>query len=78
MNNKTQNYYNAEPGTSVRTAIEKAIVLARATGKTTIVTLNDARFCVHPDTKLQHAIDVYLEVKNKMYETEKQLKQKAR
>ncbi len=76
MNNKTQNY-DAEPGTSVRTAIEKAIIMSRATGKPTVVKLNEARFCVHPDTKLQHAIDVYLEVKNKMYETEQQLKQKA-
>ena len=76
MNNKTQNY-DAEPGTHVRTAIEKAIIMSRATGKTTVVKLNEARFCVHPDTKLQHAIDVYLEVKNKMYETEKKIKKKA-
>ena len=77
MNNTIQNY-DAGQQTNIRTAIEKALIMARATGKTTIVTLNGANFCVHPDTPLQKAIDVYLEVKNKMFETEQQLRQKVK
>lgn len=77
MSKKDQEYI-AKPGMNIRTAIEEAIILSRATGKATNVKLNNALFCVHPDTTLQHAIDVYLEAKNKMYEAEQQLKQKAR
>ena len=77
MNKQTQNY-DAGSKTNIREEIEKAIIMARAAGKTTIVTLNGANFCVHPDTPLQKAIDVYLEVKNKMFETEQQLRQKVK
>ena len=73
---KTQ-IYNAEPGTGIRAAVENAILTARATGATVIVTLNDARFCVYRNTKTQEAIDTYLEVKNKMFITEQILKQKT-
>jgi len=74
---KTQNY-TVTPGTNIHDAAEKAILIARAVNRTIIVTMNGARFCVYPDTKVQSAIDTYLEVKNKMHETEKQLKQKTK
>ena len=77
MNNETQ-IYDAGKETNFRTAIEKGLIMSLATGKTTIIKLNGAQFCVHPDTKLQKAIDVYLEVKNKMFETEQLLKQKVK
>jgi hypothetical protein len=70
--------YTPTPGTNIREAIENSIKMARATGKTIIVEMNSARFSVNGDTKTQDAIDAYLEVKRKMFETEKQLKQNKR
>ena len=70
--------YKAQSGTSIRKAIEDAILKARAIKDKVIVTLNDARFSVSPDTKIQNAIGTYLEVKRKMFETEQLLKQKAK
>jgi len=71
-------FYNAKSGASIREEIENAILKARAINDTIIVTLNDARFSVSPDTKLQKAISTYLEVKRKMFETEQLLKQKIK
>ncbi len=71
---KTQEY-NVPAGTNVRTAVENAIIMARATNNHVIVNLNNARFSVTCDTKVQNAIDAYLAVKRKMFETEQQLKQ---
>jgi hypothetical protein len=74
---KTQQY-NVETGTSIRTAVEKAIIMARAVNNTIIVNFNKARFAVNPDSQIQDAINTYMDVKNKMYETEQQLKQKTK
>ncbi len=75
----TSNYiYKPTPGTNIRIAVENAIKMARATGKDIFIEMNEARFCVNADTKLQDAIDSYLEVKRKMFETQQQLKQKKR
>ena len=70
--------YNVEPKTSFRKAIEQAILIARAKNAPIIVQMNSTRFSVNPDTKMQEAIDTYLEVKNKMFETEQKLKQKVK
>ena len=43
-----------------------------------MIQMNDARFSVNADTQIQEAIDTYLEVKRKMFETEKKLKQKSK
>lgn len=74
---KTQKHV-VEQVTNIRPAIESAILKARALNAPVIVEMNDARFCVYPDTKLQGAIDTYLEVKTKMFETEQLLKQKTK
>lgn len=75
----TPNYnYTPTKGTGLREAIENAIRMARATGKNIIIQINNARFCVDRDTKMQEAIDTYMDVKRKIYETEKQLKQKSK
>lgn len=74
---QTQNY-TVNPGTSINEAVERAILIARAVNRTLIVKMNGARFCVYPDTKVQDAIDTYLEVQNKMHETELALKQKVK
>ena len=74
-----QNYsYTPTKGTNLREAIENAVRMARATGKNIIIQINNARFSVDRDTKMQEAIDTYMDVKRKMYETEKQLKQKSK
>jgi len=65
-------------GTSIRPAIETAILKARALNKPVIIEMNDARFCVNPNTTTQGAIDTYLEVKKKMFETKLFLEQKTR
>jgi len=70
--------YDAKSGMAIRKAIECALLKARATNAPIIVTLNEARFAVSPDTKIQKAIDTYLEVKRKMFETEQQLKLKTK
>ena len=72
------NIYNVEDGTNIREAVERAILIARAKNAPTIVQFNGVRFCVNPDTNRQEAIDTYLEVKEKMFETEKLLKQKTK
>ena len=69
--------YKPQKGMNIREAVENASRMARATGATIFVEMNGARFSVGPDTQMQTAIDAYLEVKNKMFETEKKLKQKA-
>lgn len=75
----TSNYiYKPTPGTNIRTAVENAIKMARATGKDIFIEMNEARFCVNADTKTQDAIDAYMEVKRKMFETEQKLKQKSK
>lgn len=75
----TSNYiYKPTPGTNIRIAVENAIKMARATGKDIFIEMNEARFCVNADTKLQDAIDSYLEVKRKMFETQQQLKENKR
>ena len=74
---KTQNY-DAGNGINIGAVVAKAIFTARAIGVNVIVTFNGARFCVTPDTTTQKAIDTYMEVKNKMVETEQQLNQKTR
>ena len=74
---KTQNYV-VEPGTGIRPAIEAAILKARALNAPVIVEINSARFCVNPNTKIQGAIDTYLEVKKKMFETKQLLEQKTK
>ena len=77
INMKTQKHI-VEPGTGIRPAIEAAILEARALNRPIIIEMNDARFCVNPDTKIQGAIDTYLEVKKKMFETKQLLEQKTR
>ena len=72
------NEYIAEPGENIRIAIERAILMARALKTHVFITLNGARFCVSSDTTVQHAINTYLEVKNKMLKTEEILKQHTR
>jgi hypothetical protein len=52
--------------------------MARTTGKTTMITLNGASFCVYPDTTFQKALDVYLEVKDKIFKTTQYLNQKEK
>jgi len=78
MNTKKITEYSVEPGTNIRVAIEDAIVLARANNAGVIVQMNGARFAVKPDTKLQDAIDDYLAVKKKMFETQQKLNQNKR
>ncbi len=68
--------YTPQPWMNLRQAIENATKMARATGKKIIIQINGARFCVNADTKMQDAIDAYMEVKRKMHETEQKLKQK--
>ena len=70
--------YTPKPLMNLRAAIEEAIRIARATGTTIIVNMNNVRFSVAPDTQIQDAIDTYLEVKNKMFETTKQLKENSK
>lgn len=70
--------YTPKPGTNIREAIENAIKMARATGKEIIIKMNEARFSVNADTKVQDAIDAYLEAKRKMFETQQKLKQNKR
>jgi len=70
--------YKPTPETNLRTAIENAIRMARATGKNIIIQMNGARFCVDRDTKIQVAIDAYMDVKRKIFETEQKLKQKSK
>ena len=67
--------YTPQSHINLREAIENATKMARATGKKIIIKINDARFSVGPDTKMQDAIDAYMEVKRKMHETEQKLKQ---
>lgn len=70
--------YTPKPLMNLREAIEDAIRVARATGNTIIISMNNVRFSVNADTQLQTAIDTYLEVQKKMFETTKQLKQNKR
>lgn len=70
--------YIPTKGTNLREAIENAVRMARATGKNIIIQMNGARFCVDRDTKMQDAINAYMDVKRKIYETEKILKQKSK
>lgn len=70
--------YIAKPGTNIRQAVEHAIMLARTGNTNIIVQMNEARFSVNPDTKVQNAIDTYLEVLDKIHKTKEQLKQKRR
>ncbi len=70
--------YTPKPFMNLREAIEHAIVLARASNSQIIISMNDVRFSVDPDTPIQTAIDTYLEVQKKMFETTKQLKQKTK
>ena len=72
------NEFTAKPNSSLRQTIEQAILNARAVKSNIIVVINNARFCVGPDTTTQEAIDTYMEVKRKMFETEQKLKQKTR
>ena len=67
--------YTPQPWINLRQAIENATKMARATGKEIIIKINDTRFSVGPDTKMQDAIDAYMEAKRKMHETEQKLKQ---
>lgn len=67
--------YTPKPLMNLRQAIEHAIVLARASNSKIIVSMNEVRFSVGPDTPIQTAIDTYLEVQKKMFETKQQLKQ---
>ena len=70
--------YKPTPETNLRTAIENAVRIARATGTNVIIQMNNARFCVDRDTKTQDAIDAYMDVKRKIFETEQKLKQKSK
>ena len=74
-NNLEPEIYNAKPLENVRQTIENAILMARAKACNVIVQMNGARFSVKPDTKLQEAINTYLEVLDKIRKTEQQLKQ---
>lgn len=73
-----QQIYTPQSWVNIREAAENAIKMARATGKTIMIQMNDARFSVNADTQIQEAIDTYLEVKRKMFEAEKKLKQKSK
>ena len=77
LNMKTQTY-TPQSWVSLNQAIENATKMARATGTKIIIQMNDARFCVGPDTRMQDAIDAYMEVKRKIFETEQQLKQQGK
>jgi hypothetical protein len=70
--------YTPQSCVSIREAIENATKMARATGKKIIIQMNGARFSVNADTKVQDAINAYMEVKRKMFETEQKLKQKVK
>ena len=70
--------YIVEADTPIKTAVENAIHMARATNTITIVNIKGTRFCVYPNTTVQEAIDTFFEVKNKMFETQKLLRQKAK
>ena len=72
------NEYMAKPSENINIAIERAVIMARALKTQVFITLNGARFCVSPDTTIQHAINTYLEIKDKMFKTEQLLKQKTR
>ena len=67
--------YKAKPYMNIRQASEEAIRIARGLNSEVIVEFNAARFAVNADTKMQDAIDAYMEVKRKMHETEQKLKQ---
>ena len=68
----------AKPNSNLRHNVEQAQVIARAMNSNIIIVMNNVRFSVGPDTKMQEAIDTYMEVKRKMFETEQKLKQKTR
>ena len=70
--------YTPQSWVSLREAIENATKMARATGNTIIINMNNVRFSVKADTKLQEAIDTYMEVQRKMFENEQKLKQKTK
>lgn len=70
--------YTARPIDNVRQTIERAIIMARAENSNIIVLLNDVRFGVGPNTTTKKALDTYLEVLDKKYKTEKQLKQNTK
>ena len=70
--------FNIPSNTNIRQGIEQAILIARALNSELIVQINGVRFGVNPDTKLQSAINTYLEIKNITFETEQQLTQKTR
>lgn len=66
------------PGTNIRSAIENAIKMSRATGKDIYIKMNNALFCVNRDTQIQDALDLYLDALNKVKNTEQQLQQLTR
>ena len=69
----SQYTYKTTPGTNIRTAVENAIRMARATGKNIIIEMNNARFCVNRDTDVQTGINAYLAVQDKITKTQQQL-----
>ena len=70
--------YKPTPSTSLNTAIEMAIKMARATGKDVIIELNNVRFSVNRNTDVQTAINTYLTVQDKTTKIQQQLKQKTK
>ena len=77
MTMQTQTY-TPQKWINIREAIENATKMARATGKTIIINMNDVHFSVNADTKMQDAIDTYMKAKRKMFETEQKLKQNTK
>ena len=70
--------YTPFPGTTIREAVENAIRMSRATGKNIIININDVQFCVNRETKLQDAINTYMDALNKRYNETKQSQQRTR
>ena len=70
--------YTPFPGTTIREAIEHANRMARATGKDIIININGVQFCVNRETKVQDALNTYMDALNKKHNAQKRLKQHTR
>ena len=70
--------YTPLPGTTIREAIEHANRMARATGKDVIININDVQFSVNRETKVQDALNTYMDALNKKHNAQKQSQEHTR
>ncbi|MFQ6729908.1 MAG: hypothetical protein ACLRFK_02550 [Alphaproteobacteria bacterium] len=70
--------YTPFPGTTIRKAIEHANRMARATGKDVIININGVQFCVNRETKLQDALNTYMNALNKKHNAKMQSQEHTR